>query len=152
MKYLILLLFCFNVYAGDRPNKDITPGAINPDVTQDNIKSTICKSGFSSSIRPPVSYTTKLKKIQIQQYGFTETDPSLYEEDHLIPLSIGGHPKDPKNLWPQPWNGEWGARRKDALEYRLRTMVCNGEITLQSAQYAFSSDWIISYIRYFNKQ
>jgi len=27
--------------------------------------------------------------------------PSHYEEDHFISLEVGGHPKDPKNLWPE---------------------------------------------------
>jgi hypothetical protein len=28
--------------------------------------------------------------------------PSNYEEDHFIPLELGGAPKNPKNLWPEP--------------------------------------------------
>ena len=30
-----------------------TPGVLNPDVTQANIRSTICKHGWTSTIRPP---------------------------------------------------------------------------------------------------
>ena len=38
-----------------------TPGAFNLDVTQATINSTICVSGWTSTIRPPSSYTTRLK-------------------------------------------------------------------------------------------
>ncbi len=36
-----------------------TPGVLNPNVTQANIRSTICSRGWTSTIRPPVSYTTR---------------------------------------------------------------------------------------------
>jgi hypothetical protein len=35
-----------------------TPGVLNPDVTQANIRSTICRRGWTSTIRPPSSYRT----------------------------------------------------------------------------------------------
>ena len=35
------------------PDPRFTPGAINPDVTQENIDSTICVPGFTKTIRPP---------------------------------------------------------------------------------------------------
>ncbi len=66
-----------------------TPGVLNPDVTQANIRSTICKRGWTSTIRPPVSYTDALKRKQMRQYG--EIGPmSAYQEDHLISLEMGG--------------------------------------------------------------
>jgi hypothetical protein len=34
-------------------------------------------------------------------YGLTGT-PSAYEEDHLIPLELGGALRNPKNLRPEP--------------------------------------------------
>ena len=33
--------------------------------------------------------------------------PNAYHEDHIVPLCAGGHPRDPKNLWPQPIRGQW---------------------------------------------
>ena len=39
-----------------------TPGVLNPDVTQANIRSTICRHGWTSTIRPPSSYTDALKR------------------------------------------------------------------------------------------
>src|SRR5258708_1132677 len=80
------------------PDHNCTPGAINSDVTQDNIDQTICHSGFTKTIRPPVSYTNRLKREQIQEYGFVDTSTKDYEEDHMISLELGGSPSDPKNL------------------------------------------------------
>jgi hypothetical protein len=37
-----------------------TPGVVNPDVTQANIGSTICRHGWTRTIRPPVEYTNAL--------------------------------------------------------------------------------------------
>jgi hypothetical protein len=123
------------------------PGATNPDVTQDNIQTTICKSGFTGTIRPSVSYTNKLKKEQMQKYNLPGK-PSDYEEDHLISLEIGGSPTDPNNLWPEAYAGEWGARKKDRIENKLHKMVCSNDISLRDAQIAISTNWIDAYKKY----
>jgi hypothetical protein len=134
--------------AGDLPDPRLTPGAINPDVTQENIGATVCVKGYTKTIRPPANYTNRLKKEQIRQYRYADTNPKDYEEDHLIALSIGGAPNDPRNLWPQPRNSEWGADKKDELEFVLYKMVCAGKVPLQQAQQAMASDWIAAYKRY----
>lgn len=33
--------------------------------------------------------------------------PQDYHVDHLVPLCVGGAPKDPRNLWPQPLEAKW---------------------------------------------
>jgi hypothetical protein len=80
------------------PDPNCTPGALNPDVTQENIAQTICVPGYTRTIRPPASYTSQLKVRQIVEYGYEDTNPADYEEDHFIPLELGGHPTDPRNL------------------------------------------------------
>lgn len=131
------------------PNPKLTPGALNPNVSQDTISTTICVPGYSSSIRPPVSYTDALKVTQIKQYGYTDTNTADYEEDHFIPLSVGGNPTDPSNLWPQPRNTTpYNAGVKDTLEYTLYKMVCSGQIDLHTAQQAIVSDWVQAYRTY----
>lgn len=132
------------------PNPDLTPGETNPDITQENIADTICNHHVWStkSIRPPVSYTNKLKVKQIEEYGYEDTDPHSYEEDHLIPLTLGGNPRDPHNLWPEPWDGEYGAHAKDKLEVKLNKLVCSGELTLEEAQHAIATNWIAAYKQY----
>ncbi|WP_024516824.1 hypothetical protein [Bradyrhizobium sp. Tv2a-2] len=137
------------------PNHDRTPGAVNPDITQDNIGETICANSrgghwSTKSIRPPASYTTKLKKKQLADWGYEDKNPRHYEEDHIISLEIGGAPRDPKNLFPQPYAGEWGARVKDKLEQRLNKLVCDGTLTLKEAQAAISSDWVAAYRKFVN--
>ncbi|MFZ6689307.1 hypothetical protein ACO0K0_16305 [Undibacterium sp. SXout11W] len=144
----LALLVITNVYAGDLPNPAITPGAINPDVIQANIQQTICIKGFTKTIRPRASYTNKVKKQQIHQYGYADANPKHYEEDHLIALSIGGAPDDVKNLWPEPRNSEWNAAKKDQLEITIYKMVCANQISLVDAQQAMSGNWIEAWKKY----
>ena len=107
-----------------------TPGVLNPDVTQANIRSTICRRGWTATIRPPVSYTNALKLKQMRQYGETGS-LSNYQEDHLISLELGGNPTDPRNLWPEPYPR---ASDVDKIENELNSEVCCGQLTLAQAQ------------------
>ena len=136
--------------AGFMPKAKLTPGVVNPKVTQANIKKTICVKGYTATIRPPASYTTKIKKQQLASgyayKGITKT--SYYEEDHLISLELGGSPKDVKNLWPEPYSGAYGARTKDKIENKLHTLVCNGDIALKTAQQLEAKNWYAAYVQY----
>ncbi|HEX4323033.1 MAG TPA: hypothetical protein VHZ77_00215 [Gaiellaceae bacterium] len=107
-----------------------TPGVVNPNVTQANIRSTICRSGWTATIRPPVSYTNPLKVKQMKQYRETGS-PSDYQEDHLISLEMGGNPTDPRNLWPEPYPR---ASEMDQIENELNSEICDGKLTLAQAQ------------------
>jgi hypothetical protein len=107
-----------------------TPGVLNPDVTEANIKATICVHGWTKTIRPPTSYTNALKEKQMREYGVGGS-LSDYQEDHLISLEIGGHPTDPRNLWPEPYPR---ASEVDSIENDLNAKVCAGELSLEDAQ------------------
>jgi hypothetical protein len=107
-----------------------TPGVVNPDVTQTNIASTVCKHGWTRTIRPPTDYTNALKVRQMRAYG-VDGSLSEYQEDHLISLELGGHPTDPRNLWPEPYPR---ASEMDTIENQLNAKVCSGELTLDEAQ------------------
>lgn len=107
-----------------------TPGALNPDVTQETIAATVCVTGWTATIRPPQAYTDELKRRQMAEYGERGSGHDV-EEDHFIPLSIGGHPTDPRNLWPEP---RPRADEVDKLELDLHEAVCAGELTLAEAQ------------------
>ena len=72
------------------PDPALTPGAVNPAVAQDTIASTICARGWTRTIRPSQSYTQALKRQGIAAYGYADKDPRDYQEDHLIPLELGG--------------------------------------------------------------
>jgi hypothetical protein len=95
-------------------------------VTQGNISTTICVRGYTTTVRPAVSYTQDLKVRQIAEYGYADTSLADYEEDHLIPLELGGnHP----------------ASLKDQVENSLRSKVCAGAMTLAAAQAAIAKNW-----------
>src|SRR5881227_1420505 len=107
-----------------------TPGVLNPDVTQANIRSTICRHGWTDTIRPPTSYTNALKKKQMRRYREAGS-LSDYQEDHLISLELGGSPTDPRNLWPEPYPR---ASEVDSTENELNAKVCSGQLSLERAQ------------------
>jgi hypothetical protein len=113
-----------------RASPTLTPGALNPDVTQATIHATICVRGWTKTVRPPVEYTNALKLKQMRDYGETG-EPSSYQEDHLISLELGGDPIDPRNLWPEPYPR---ASKVDQIENELNAKVCSGELPLADAQ------------------
>jgi len=131
------------------PIMSVTPGAIDTKITQANINTTICKPNYTATVRPPASYTTKLKTQQLATIYKIYNSKTLanYEEDHLISLEIGGNPTDSKNLWPQPYAGT-GARIKDQVENKLHDLVCAHKITLKNAQTAIVSNWYEAYKKY----
>jgi hypothetical protein len=113
-----------------RASWTLTPGVVNPDVTQATIRQTICRRGWTKTIRPPSSYTDALKRKGLVQYGL-RGPPSAYQEDHLISLELGGNPTDPRNLWPEPYPR---AAAVDKIENQLNEAVCSGRLTLAQAQ------------------
>lgn len=129
MRLTVNLAACALVVSAASTSAEI----LNSAVRQETIAKTICVTGYTKTIRPPVGYTTKLKITQIRARGF-KGGASDYQEDHLIPLALGGHPTDPENLWPQPWPD---AKVKDVLERKLHRQVCNGEMPLAEAQNVF---------------
>jgi len=114
----------------ERASWSLTPGVLNPDVTQATIRTTICRPGWTRTVRPPVSYTNELKRRGLQQYGLSG-QLSGYQEDHLISLELGGNPNDARNLWPEPYPR---AAAVDQIENELNHRVCAGSLTLAQAQ------------------
>jgi hypothetical protein len=135
---------------GSLPDPARTPGMIDPRVTQENIGETICVPGWTRTVRPPAGFTYQLKRDQMRSWGYVDRRSSEYEEDHLVPLDLGGAASDPRNLWPQPRQDDagWTADRKDEVEVVLGRLVCAGRVTLSEAQVAIASDWIAAYTRY----
>jgi hypothetical protein len=112
------------------PDPAITPGVLNPDVTQETIGSTICVRGWTSTVRPPSSYTSELKRRMMDDLG--RTGPmSDYQLDHFISLRLGGHPTDPRNLWPRPYPHQPESNRQSE---ELHRKVCSGDLSLHDAQ------------------
>src|SRR5207302_1128433 len=137
------------------PDSACTPGAVEPRAHVGPIRSSvdpsdpynICASGYTKTIRPPVSITDHLKAVVAKRYGITDS-LSNYEGDHLISLELGGAPEgDPANpddvssFWDEPHsiNGSdgqaAGSLNKDKFENYLRRLVCAGQATLATAQH-----------------
>jgi hypothetical protein len=135
---------------GSLPDPARTPGALNPQVRQDTIASTICVRGWTRTVRPPQPYTSALKRQQIRAFGYPDRRMGDYEKDHLVSLGLGGAPYDERNLWPEPRKSVdgWNADLKDELEAVLARLVCSGRVSLAEAQQAIAKDWIAAYNRY----
>lgn len=129
------------------PDPTCTPGAVNPDVTQDNIATTICTTGWTATIRPPESYTGALKPQLMRAYG-TTTPSNRTELDHLIPLELGGAPWAVENLWPElpdppgvPPGQTPVNNLKDRVENAAKDAVCKRVLPLDEARQAIRTDW-----------
>lgn len=133
---IALLLATFQTF----PYPNGSQGYADPQATIEKI----CTPNYTSTIRPPVSYTNKLKKKQMADLGLSGK-PSDYEEDHIISLELGGHPTDPRNLSPEPYLPKPGAREKDQVEDHLHRCVCKGKIDLILAQKIVSEHWQNAY-------
>jgi hypothetical protein len=120
-------------------------------VSQDTLAATICKPGWTQTVRPPTAYTSAVKLAQIVEYAYADRDPRNYQEDHLVPLELGGAPRDPRNLWPQPNDVTLpdgtvvSSGEKDDLEDYLNTRVCAGTMPLDDAQRSIAGDWIAAW-------
>lgn len=126
------------VISGALPDKACTPGAIFATATKDQI----CVSGYSSSVR---SVSESTKDTVYREYGITSHTTGQYEVDHLISLELGGS-NDISNLWPEAASPVPGFHEKDKVENKLHSEVCNGTITLTTAQTGIASNWLQFYI------
>jgi hypothetical protein len=111
---------------------------LNPAVTPSTLQSTICVKGWTTSIRPPVSYTNRIKKQRMADMGLPLELIGDFQLDHKLPLSLGGSPDDPRNLVLQDQDE---AEEKDAVERCLPAAVCAGAVDLNQAQQAMWRDW-----------
>jgi hypothetical protein len=84
------------------PVEDVLAGRTNPAVTQATVHSTICVSGYTATIRPPWSVTSKVKTEMAAEQHVSVADVIL---DHVVPLEGGGAPgslTDHRNFMLQP--------------------------------------------------
>lgn len=118
-----------------RPDPACTPGTVEDTVTQNNIDSTICVTGYTTKIRPPAAATDKVKRDMYAAYGLPDSTAS--ELDHLVSLELGGS-NDPRNLWVEPGSLP---NPKDTVENALHKAVCAHKVTLAAAQEAIATNW-----------
>jgi hypothetical protein len=144
------------------PDRALTPGAVDPAVTDANI----CahdwapgdppqRGGDETYSRAARHTSAHLKDAVFAEYHLTNPHDGghSWEVDHLVPLGLGG--RDVKeNLWPESRSGDgMNAWAKDRLEYRLYRLVCDPPpgaqpVPLVQAQTAFRTDWVAAYRRY----
>jgi hypothetical protein len=122
------------------PDHACTPGAVDPAVTQATIDSTICKAGYTASVRPSSAAMAQVKAESLREYG--QSASATTEYDHLVSLELGGA-NSVSNLWPEPNRaGANGTTNpKDAVENALHRAVCAHTVTLAAAQTAIAHDW-----------
>jgi hypothetical protein len=123
------------------PDPTLTPGAVRTtDVNE------ICLTGTAG-----LRHWSRERDDKIMiEYGLTPGPHPDYEVDHLIPLGLGGADDD-RNLWAEPRRSiekQWPAEKKDELEYRLRELVCAGQLDVREAQQAIRDDWTEAYAKY----
>ena len=117
--------------------RDLT-GMVDPRVTQNNIQTTICRRGWTRTVRPSRDVIDAIKRNLAADMRVSPRD---YELDHIVPLDLGGAPLDLRNVRLQPRAGACHAHMKDDLERRLSIMVCAGDLTLKGAQHEIATDW-----------
>ena len=122
---------------GQLPDPRCTPGAVNPAVTQTDIYATICKKGWTRTVRQPESVTERYKyDVAYPAYGVPRSEQTRL--DDLIPLELGGK-SAPANWWPEQVRSSYA---KDRVENALNDAVCSGRVTLKAAQRAIVSNWM----------
>jgi 5-methylcytosine-specific restriction endonuclease McrA len=79
------------------PDPNCTPGAISPKVTQNMLATTVCRTGYTKSIRPAASIAEIEKRENAAAYGYTGSLKGV-EYDHLVPLELSR---------VTSWDGRW---------------------------------------------
>jgi hypothetical protein len=124
------------------PDARLTPGATVP----------VSREAICVVPDAPRPVAASLAMRVFAHYGINNPRPRTFEVDYLITPALGGS-DDIRNLWPQPYSaGVWNSRVKDALEDKLRQLVCEGKLDLEAAQREIASDWIAAYKKYFRTE
>jgi len=135
-----MLVLLLGLLYATTPNLKVTPGVVNPKVTQ----AISCTTKWGKDRR---HVTETMKRNVAKAYHVPWAQRARFEFDHLISRELGGA-DDERNLWPQPKFGARTAGQKDVLENKLHRMVCSGELTLGAAQEAIRADWWSAYQRF----
>lgn len=131
-----------SAYALTLPNPRLTPGVAQPIAL-----SVVCSSGHEEVVR---AVPAGVRDAVFREYGISNAPASDYEVDYLITPGLGGT-DDIRNLWPEPHGKTtWNSYVKDQLEDRLHNMVCNGQVSLATAQQDIAANWISAYEKYFH--
>ena len=114
---MVLLASSPAVAQSSLPDHRLTPGAVNPSVTNETMRSTICVRGWTRSMRPDAATNHRMKQAAMVEYGLRGQRLSNYEGDHLVPLALGGAPSDMRNYWAEPLIAGDGCLRTNWKQY-----------------------------------
>jgi anti-sigma factor RsiW len=134
-------------WRGDRTAAVVPDRRLTPGVAQAMNSNEVCTQTLSDDTHVvPASVRQRV----FQEYGMAGVGSGDYELDYLISPQLGGT-DDIRNLWPEPASlTVWNMRAKDALEGRLKQLVCQGKVSLSTAQHDLATDWISAYKKYFH--
>ena len=138
------------------PDPELTPGSSDPTVTQETVQQTICRHGYTKSVR---HVTESEKRRVIAAYLAKHPEwphcgplgKDACEYDHRVSLELGGS-NEPDNLWPQPYcplprqTACYGAREKDVVETEFHRLICAGALSLAEARARILKDWVAEYL------
>ncbi len=70
-KYLMVAILSLSLAvqgsaSAGKPDYSYPPGVTNPAITQANISTTVCKGGWTKTVRPPAKYTDALNREQFR--------------------------------------------------------------------------------------
>lgn len=143
-----LVLTATAACSADLPDPNLTPGAVaSTDPAEVCESDGLPGSAYSRAHR---SMNELARRADFARYGIPWSQRGRYEDDHLVPLCLGGS-DTVANRWPQPRSSEWNAYQKDDLEAYACQMVCRGLLSLDEAQGWFLPpvDWRDAYRRIF---
>ena len=122
------------------PDPRLTPGE-----TTIVSKQQLCQASSGTENGP---VPESLRQAVFAEYGLAKARRDAYEVDYLITPGLGGS-ASLRNLWPQSYSKrEWNAYAKDALERRMHSMVCDGNLDLSTAQREIATNWVGAYKKY----
>jgi hypothetical protein len=123
-------------------------GAFNPDVRQETSGQTICVPGYTKTVQPPTYFTDGVRQMLLKRAGRDRAEAFEYKLDYIVPVALGGHPRNLENFELRRRYGARSTKLKNGIEAKLRCLVCSGEVTLADAQREVSTDWQAAYQRY----
>jgi len=131
-----------NANASSLPDPHLTPGAtMTVDIND------LCSKPHDEVVR---SVPFALQETVLREYGMPPSRGQNFEIDFLISPGLGGA-ENIRNLWPEPRDHAlWNSLVKDQLEDYLHQSVCEGRISLKSAQQDIAGNWISAYRKYFH--
>ena len=66
----------------------VPSAALNPDVTPATVSQTICRAGYTRTVRPSTGFTNGIKKRLLSEQGMDfDDEKGNFELDHIVPLA-----------------------------------------------------------------